>query len=98
MTEIKRFSDLLPSGEVLEGEKIKMNDLLEKEVIIYAFKTIPDQFHPDGTVTLIQLDMNGKRYVTFTRSGVLLKQLDSVRQQLPLRGQIVRRGKYFSFA
>ena len=97
MEDIKSFSEVLGNTEQLAGEKKKMIEIEGKEIVVRAFKTIPDSFNEGKTVTIIQFDMSGQTCITFSRSGVLLKQLDVVREQLPLKGKIVRNGKYFTF-
>jgi hypothetical protein len=101
--EPKKFSDFAGhGGESFQGEKIKTGDIVDKEITVKGFKTVPDKFSadPSALVTLIHFEMDGTDYVTFTRSAVLIQQLQLHKDKLPFITKIIRpEGKrYLTFS
>jgi len=100
MTDIPKFSDF-STGEQLEGEKIKFEDAMGKQITVTAHKTIPDKFakNEGDTVTIIQFKLGDKTYITFTRSSVLVAQLKMMSEKgsVPFTATIVKQKRYLTF-
>ena len=100
MTDIPKFSEFA-SGTALEGEKMKIEEVLDKPITVLAHKTIPDKFakNEGDTVTIIQFSLDGKTHVSFTRSAVLVGQLKMMTEngKLPFSAKIVKRKRYLTF-
>jgi hypothetical protein len=67
------------------GPRVKVDDMLDKPVIILGFKTLPSKFS-DGSgervAALVELD--GERRTLATGSGPLIKDLKRCERQMPV--------------
>lgn len=78
-----------------EGEKVKLKEILNENLIILDFSEgLPSQFRTGQTYTVIharRCSQGSKEIVFFTASQVLLKQLQEMKTKgkLPLRAKIV---------
>jgi len=97
----KRFSDFATGETPLDGAKIKIADVLNKEVEILAVRVRPSKFTGNGKVgdscLTLQIVMSGERYVVFTGSGVLADQATQYREELPYLTVIKKVDKYYTF-
>jgi len=86
---VTKYSDVLPKK--LEGETVKVKDLLDKEIIIMAVQELPSQYGAEGaTFYLVQAKMEG-RMVVFPAGGVLKHSVDKAVPKLPVSAKIVQR-------
>lgn len=102
MEGIKRFSDFKIESErkMLSGESIKINDLLDKEIIILDF-VIFDSIMDKGKKCLkIQFKFENNETINSltTGSSVLMKQIQYKELEFPFIGKIIKEKKYYKFA
>lgn len=72
---MKRFSDFATSRINLTGEKIKIEEVIDKEIEIIAF-ALNDSKYEEGTKVLkLQFKLNEEVRVLFTGSSVLIDQV-----------------------
>lgn len=95
----KRFSDFAKEHIPLDGDKIKIDAILNKEIEVLAVRIKPSKYGNKGTGSCltIQFMMDGKRYVSFTGSGVLTDQAKQYQQELPFMATIKKIDKYYTF-
>jgi len=76
----KRFSELgVHVGvESLTGEKIKISKILDKEIMVKAFKVTESKYDKDKHCLKIQIEISGENKVIFTGSEMLRKQIEQV--------------------
>lgn len=84
--------------EGLSGEKIPINDLFGKVIVVNAYRKLESRAVQGKTCVQIQLILDGKHYVTFTNSSVIERQLDDYKHMLPFDCKIERRNNYYTFA
>jgi len=96
--EITDFGDAYEGGKMFEGEQVEFSDVLNKQIVIKDFKEIPSTFH-EGNFAIVQAEMDGNLVTFPTGSSVLMKQLSSIREKLPVRAKIMKpKGKrYYTF-
>jgi len=97
---VVKFGEIFPGGgEMLEGDRTKPSEMIDKKFIILEFKSVHDQFGktPDSLVTVVQALENNKKKVFFTRSGVLRGQLDAIKDKLPVEVTLRRKKNYLTF-
>lgn len=82
----------------LDGQKKSISELFGKYIIVLNYRKMESKAAKGKTCIQIQFEMDGKRYVTFTNSEVLERQLDKYRDKLPFDGTIERRSNYYTFA
>jgi hypothetical protein len=95
----KRFSDFAIEHIPLDGDKIKIDAILNKEIEVLAVRIKPSKYGNKGTEACltIQFMMDGKRYVAFTGSGVLTDQAKQYQAEVPFLTTIKKIDKYYTF-
>jgi hypothetical protein len=92
-----RFSDFAePADSIFDGQKIDLNSILDKEILIIGYKVRPSK-HSDENYLTLQFEMDGQRFVVFTGSTVLTDQIGRYADKIPFYAKITRLGKYYSF-
>ncbi len=82
----------------IQGRKIKLNDILGREIIITGFQSAPSRQRTDADYLTIQFLMNGDLYIIWTGSIVLRRMLEKYAGRLPFCTKISRAGDAFVFA
>jgi len=87
---VKKYSDVLPKR--LEGENVKVKDLLGKDVVIMAVQELPSQYGKEGaTFYLVQAKTNDGRTIVFPAGGVLKHSVDKAVPHLPVSAKIIQK-------
>lgn len=94
----KRFSDFSSETFVMDGEKIAVDQILNREIEIIGFRISDSKFNKNGSgkCLTIQLMFNGNLYVCFTGSSVLIAQLEKYSEEIPFLTIIKKQFKYFT--
>ena len=99
---MKKFSDLNvppPEGS-FSGEKIKIDKVLNRPVIILASRIAESKYkkNKSGKVLMLQLEINDEKRVLFTGSDVLISQIEHVKEKdYPFETTIVKENEHFQF-
>lgn len=93
---MKKFSDFAMNESRLEGEKLCVTDVLDKPIVVKAFK-IFSSCVPGKQCLDLQFEYNGKLHVLFTNSEVLMRQLTDYKEHLPFETVIKRVHRYYTF-
>lgn len=102
MNQPKSFKDLGIKSNLhtLTGDKIKIERILNKEIIVKRFRIDPSKYPEkgNGKCLSIELQMNGLDYVVFTGSSVLMDMIRQVPpESFPFTTQIVKVNDHFEF-
>lgn len=93
---IHRFSEFA-KDVALDGEKKRLSEILNQEITVIG-QNITQSKKNTGKCLKLQYKMkDGKTYITFTGSAVLIKQIEEYRDMIPFVAVIKQVGKYFSF-
>jgi len=92
----KRFGDFAKEHMPLDGTKLRIGDILNKEILVLGFKVKKSKYNPMLCLT-IQFNLGGETHVAFTGSMVLLDQLKAYEGELPFIATIKQIEKYFLF-
>ena len=92
-----RFGDIAGEEGPLDGEKKKLSEIFDKEILILAFRIGKSKFRDKNYVT-IQYENGSTRYAVFTGSEVLMDQLKRHEGNLPFYTTIVKRFNYYSLS
>ena len=95
---MKRFSDFAKEEKPLDGEKIKIDDLLNKEVIVKDFKIAKSKYEGKGDYMTLQVEENGETRVSFTGSSVLINQCKKYQDEMPFQTVIKKVERYYTFS
>jgi len=91
---VKKFSDFSKES-VLDGDKIKIDDIVNEEIELLAFNIKESKYKEKNYLT-IQIKRNDKKYVAFTGSEVLIDQVKKYESELPFKTTIRKINKYYS--
>lgn len=98
--KMKSFSDFNIRVSVLTGEKIKIAEVIDKEIVVEDFR-IEESKYKKGNIDkclTIQFTISGERRIVFTSSDVLLQQIQKVPSEgFPFKTRITRQGKMYQF-
>lgn len=94
---MKRFSDFA-TDKILDGDKIKIDDVLNKEVQIinYSIKESKYSKNNSGKYLTLQVIYNDEKCVIFTGSDVLIDQIEKYNHEIPFLSTIRKINRYFS--
>lgn len=94
---MKKFSDICEE-KILDGDKIKMDDVLNKEIEVLAYRITASRYskNKNGECLTLQIQDGGKKRVIFTGSDVLIEQLKKYESHLPFTATIRKINKYYT--
>lgn len=93
----ERFGDFAEE-QSFEGDKLRLDEILNKEILVKGYK-IKDSHQKKGTKYLtINFELDGKQYVTFTGSTVLMDQLKKYESHLPFISAIKKINRHYTFS
>ncbi|MDD2495509.1 MAG: hypothetical protein PHE29_09985 [Tissierellia bacterium] len=95
---MKRFSDFAKEPNVMIGDKIKIDNILDKEIEIIGYR-INDSKQKTGTKVLtLQIKFEGVERILFTGSNVLTEQAEKYKDEMPFLATIKKVDKFHTFS
>jgi hypothetical protein len=98
MDEYPRFSDFAEESKIFEGEKKKIEEILNKEILVLDFKLKESKHHQDTQYLTLQFKENDTTFILFNGSRVLADQLEKYKDNLPFYATIKKIDKYYTFS
>ncbi len=96
--EYPRFGDFADETTPFEGDKIRIDDLLNKEILILGFK-IKDSKQKQGTsYVTVQFKLDDEEHIMFTASQVIIDQLNKYEKNIPFYGMIKKIDRYYTLS
>lgn len=99
--DIPRFSDFADEKKRLEGTKIRVADLINKEILLTGYSIDPSKFptKDGGSKNRLMLEfvLDGEQHVTFTGSEVLIAQIQKYHDKIPFYTTIKHIDRYYTF-
>lgn len=92
----ERFSIIARDKLPMPGKKRRLEEILNKEILIVDFRITKSSKRENSDCLQIQFIENGEVYVLFTGSVVLIDQLQSIKSKLPIKTIIVKIDRYYS--
>ena len=97
--EAKTFGEIVPQKKKFNvEEKVTFGDLVDKNFVVLDYETFPSKFEDCDEFAVILIQHNDKQAVTTTSSRVIIDQLAKIKSQIPVKVQLQRRNKYFTFS
>jgi hypothetical protein len=98
-----RFSDFAEPGGPLDGKKVKIDEILNMEVLILACSMKESKYQRTSakdclTLQFEYLDKPGEKHVVFTGSNVLIDQLKKYEDKLPFMATIKKIDRYYTLS
>lgn len=96
---MKRFSDFATESSAITGDKIKIEEVLGKEIKIIGFKIGDSKYakKPNGKVLTLQFNLDGVGRILFTGSKVLMEQCEKYESEMPFIAKIEKVNKFYTF-
>lgn len=92
-----KFSDFSEEDVGLEGDKKKIEEILNKEILIVEYRIGRSRYRDKDYLTL-QFENGGKKYVAFTGSEVLTKQAQKYKEKMPFPTTIKKVNNYYTMS
>ncbi|MCL2629826.1 MAG: hypothetical protein FWD33_04065 [Alphaproteobacteria bacterium] len=96
--EIQSFSDFAEIRLVLDGRKYRIDEVLNKEIVVRGHKIVPSKSRESEMCLHLQFEMDGQLCILFTGSTVLIDQCRKYSDKIPFRTTIRKIDKYFTFS
>lgn len=90
-----RFSEFADEKPQLEGDKKKITDVLNTEILITDYRIGNSKYKEKRYLTL-QYKTSSELNIVFTGSEVLMEQARKYEDKMPYFTTIVQRGKYYT--
>ena len=97
MAEYPRFSDFAEESKIFDGNKKKIEEILNREILVLDFKLKESKHHRDTQYVTIQFKIDNMIYILFNGSRVLAAQLEKYKDNLPFYTVIRKIDKYYTF-
>ena len=94
----RRFSDFATQDDVMDGNKIKIGELIDKEIEVVGFKIANSKVKPNEKCLTIQFILDGEKRIVFTGSSVLADQCVKYESEMPFTATIKMIHKYYTFS
>lgn len=94
---MERFHDFAEESGPLDGDKIRIDDVLNKELIVTGYRIKESKYPKSGPKCLmLQVVLDDEKYVLFTGSVVLLEQMEKYQDHLPFIATIQKIDRYYT--
>ena len=97
MAEYPRFSDFAEETKVFDGDKKKIEDILNQEILVLDFKVKNSKKRQDSLYATIHFKMNDINHIVFTGSSILISQLEKYKDNLPFYTVLKKIDRYYTF-
>ena len=91
------FSDFSEEHAELEGDKKKIEEILNKEILVIGYRVGRSRYRDKDYLTL-QFENGGNKYVVFTGSEVLTKQARKYEEMMPFYTTIKKVNNYYTMS
>jgi len=95
----KRFSDFAEEPKALDGDKVPIDSVLNKEIEIVGCRITTSKYNKNKSgkcLTLQFVDDRGDRHVIFTGSDVLVDQMKRYADEMPFVATIRKIDRYYT--
>lgn len=95
----KRFSDFAEEDGPLEGDKVKIDSILNQEILITGYKIKKSKYKKEGIeqCLTVQFQIDEHKKILFTGSNVLIEQIEKYCGEIPFLTMIKKIDKYYTF-
>lgn len=97
---MKRFTDFADEPKPLEGDKVRIDDVLNQEIIITGFDIKNSRYQKNNSGKYLTLqfkrDEDAEANVLFTGSDVLISQLEKYSEEIPFLATLKKINRYYT--
>ena len=91
------FSDFAKTHPQFEGEKKKITEILNKEILIIGFRIGKSKYRGQNYLTL-HFELEGEKYIVFVGSKPLMEQAQEGTDEMPYYTTIIQIGNYYTMS
>lgn len=97
--QYKKFNDFAKEPKLLDGSKIKIEAIVNKEILVIGYKITESKFGKDNNskCLTIQFEIDGDKHIIFTGSNVLIDQIEKYKDEIPFLSTIKQIDRYYTF-
>jgi len=97
---LQRFSDFATEDSPLEGERKRIDEVLNKEIVVTGERIRESKYKDEGRkrYMTLQVEIDGNKYVIFTGSEVLINQIEKYREHIPFMATMKKVDRYYTFS
>jgi hypothetical protein len=96
----KKFSDFAKEEKPLDGSKLKIDDVINREILVTGFKIKESKYKKDSSsrCLTLQFEMEDTKHIIFTGSNVLIDQIEKYNDEMPFLATVKRIDRYYTFS
>ena len=97
---LKQFSDFAQEAKPMDGLKLKIDNVINQEILIIGCKIKDSKFSKTNTSKCLTLQfvLQEKRYVLFTGSSILIEQMEKYQNEIPFLATIKKIDRYYTLS
>lgn len=98
---MKKFSDFAKEDLPFAGDKVRINDILNKEIIIVKYHVRPSKYKDkvsEYAIVQFKETEEGETKVFFTGSQVIIDMLRRYEEELPFATTILKIDRYYTLS
>lgn len=97
---MKQFSDFAEEVNTLVGDKIKIEEVLGKSIMVIGYKIGDSKYAKteDDKVLTLQFKLDNENRILFSGSKVLLEQCEKYKSEMPFMTKIEKNNKFYTFS
>lgn len=95
---MKRFSDFAEPANILDGDKIRIDDVINQDVTVADCRFAASKYEKNksGKCLTLQILINDQKRVVFTGSDVMIEQMLKYEDQMPFLATIKKINRYYT--
>ena len=94
--EYSHFTDFTEEETALEGKKRKVDEVLNTEILIIGFRIAKSKYYKGKNYLTLQFENGSTKYILFTSSEVLIKQVQKYEDKMPFYSIIRKVNNYYT--
>jgi hypothetical protein len=97
---LKRFCDFADEPKTLDGEKVRLDDILNREIAVTGFNVKKSKYskNASGKYLTLQFQIDGSTKVFFSGSDVLIGQVERYEKEIPFITVIKKINRYYTMS
>ncbi len=98
---MNKFSEFAKKSDIrLEGEKVSIGDVFDKNIALLGYRIMQSRAVKNKEVMQLQFSYIGDdaKYILFTNSEVLMRQMKEYEDNLPFVAKIIKTGSCYTLS
>jgi len=96
----KRFADFAEERQPLDGEKTKIDSVLNREILVIGYNVSRSRYdkNTSGKCVTIQFELDDERRILFSGSDVLIEQFEKYGGMVPFLTTIKKIDRFYTLS